>query len=60
MYQVFNMGCRLEIYVAPSIAEEIIAMANAYDIDAWIIGRVEKSDAPGISVLSDYGAFSYR
>jgi hypothetical protein len=35
-------------------------MANAYNIDAWVIGRVEKSDAPGISVLSDYGAFRYR
>jgi phosphoribosylformylglycinamidine cyclo-ligase len=59
MYQVFNMGSRMEIYVSQQIAEEIIAIAHAYNIDAWVVGRVEKSDAPAISVLSDYGAFRY-
>lgn len=44
MYQVFNMGCRLEIYTNEKAAEEIIQLANRYHIDAQVIGRVEASD----------------
>ncbi|MEP6615790.1 MAG: AIR synthase related protein [Ginsengibacter sp.] len=44
MYQVFNMGCRLEIYTRQSYADEIIDSARNFNIDAQIIGRVEPSD----------------
>ena len=44
MYQVFNMGCRMEIYTDEYFAENIISQAAAFNIDAQIIGRVEASD----------------
>jgi phosphoribosylformylglycinamidine cyclo-ligase len=44
MYQVFNMGCRMEIYTDEDFAENIISQAAAFNIDAQIIGRVEASD----------------
>jgi phosphoribosylformylglycinamidine cyclo-ligase len=44
MYEVFNMGCRLEIYCSPEDAEMMIATANTFNIDAQIIGRVEAND----------------
>jgi phosphoribosylformylglycinamidine cyclo-ligase len=43
MYEVFNMGCRLEIYCAPGDAAVMIDAAKAFGIDAQIIGRVEAS-----------------
>ena len=42
MYQVFNMGCRLEIYTNENAAQKIIAVANSFQIDAQIIGRVDE------------------
>ncbi|MFL5788146.1 MAG: AIR synthase-related protein [Flavisolibacter sp.] len=42
MYQVFNMGCRMEIYTNEASAREIIEFANEYKIDAQVIGRVEE------------------
>ncbi|MEP6928101.1 MAG: AIR synthase-related protein [Ginsengibacter sp.] len=44
MYQVFNMGCRMEIYIDEDFAKIIIQEAALYNIDAQIIGKVEKSD----------------
>ncbi len=44
MYQVFNMGCRMEIYTDENFAGDIIKQARAFNIDAQIIGRVEASD----------------
>jgi phosphoribosylformylglycinamidine cyclo-ligase len=44
MYEVFNMGCRLEIYCSPEDAETMIATAKSFDIDAQVIGRVEAND----------------
>ncbi|GAA4735542.1 AIR synthase-related protein [Flavisolibacter ginsenosidimutans] len=41
MYQVFNMGCRLEIYTDEKNADELIGIANDFGIDAQVIGRVE-------------------
>ncbi|HMG81716.1 MAG TPA: AIR synthase related protein [Ferruginibacter sp.] len=43
MYEVFNMGCRLEIYCDAKDAETMIAAAKGFKIDAQIIGRVEES-----------------
>ena len=44
MYQVFNMGCRMEIYTDEAFAEKIITMAKRFNIEAQVIGRVEPSD----------------
>ncbi|MER3471116.1 MAG: phosphoribosylformylglycinamidine cyclo-ligase [Chitinophagaceae bacterium] len=44
MYQVFNMGCRLEIYTSEKAAAKMMATANAFGIDAQIIGRVENAE----------------
>ena len=44
MYQVFNMGCRMEIYTDEDFAENVILLAQSFNIDAQIIGRVEASD----------------
>ena len=43
MYQVFNMGCRMEIYTDPEFAENVVLLAKSFNIDAQIIGRVEES-----------------
>jgi phosphoribosylformylglycinamidine cyclo-ligase len=59
MYQVFNMGCRMELYVPSRIVEEVIAMAHAYQIDAWLIGRVERSDAATVTLETPYGSLHY-
>jgi phosphoribosylformylglycinamidine cyclo-ligase len=44
MYEVFNMGCRLEIYCAAADADTMIAAAKQFGIDAQVIGRVEAND----------------
>ena len=44
MYQVFNMGTRLEIYINEKNADKIISVANGFDIDAKVIGKVEESE----------------
>jgi phosphoribosylformylglycinamidine cyclo-ligase len=50
MYQVFNMGCRLEIYTDEKNADEIISIARGHGIDAQVIGRVEESDQKSLVV----------
>ncbi|MEY4875592.1 MAG: hypothetical protein RL708_741, partial [Bacteroidota bacterium] len=59
MYQVFNMGHRLEMYVPQAIAQQLITIAASFNIDAKIIGRVEKSDSKMVTVQSEMGTFSY-
>ena len=44
MYEVFNMGHRMEIYCDPSIADDIISISKAFQVDAKIIGHVENSN----------------
>jgi phosphoribosylformylglycinamidine cyclo-ligase len=44
MYQVFNMGTRMEIYTDEKNTDKIISVANGFEIDAQVIGRVEKSE----------------
>jgi phosphoribosylformylglycinamidine cyclo-ligase len=41
MYQVFNMGHRLELYVPPSIASKIISISNEFNVEAKVVGRVD-------------------
>lgn len=53
MYQVFNMGCRMEIYTYEKDADKIISIANGFGIEARVIGRVEESDKIGLEIIND-------
>ncbi len=59
MYQVFNCGHRMEIYVSPKIADELIAISKSYNVDAQIIGRVEASSIKKLTIKSEFGIFEY-
>lgn len=59
MYQVFNCGHRMELYVAPEIANEIIKISKSFNVDAQIIGRVEASETKKLTIKSEYGVFKY-
>ncbi|EAQ50266.1 MULTISPECIES: AIR synthase related protein [Leeuwenhoekiella] len=59
MYQVFNMGHRMELYVEPSLADEIIAISKSFNIDAQVIGRVENADQKELTIKSPFGTFTY-
>ncbi len=59
MYQVFNMGHRMEIYVSENIAEEIIAISKSFDVDAKIVGRVEPSEQKKLTIKSTQGTFTW-
>jgi phosphoribosylformylglycinamidine cyclo-ligase len=50
MFQVFNMGCRLEIYTDADAADDIIAIAQGFGIEARIIGRVEHADQKNLDI----------
>lgn len=60
MYQVFNMGHRMEIYIDPKYADEIINISKSFNIDAQVVGRVESSDTTSLTINSEYGSFDYR
>ncbi|WP_456463017.1 AIR synthase related protein [Lutibacter sp.] len=59
MYQVFNCGHRMELYVSPKIANDIIAISKKFNVDAQIIGRVEASKEKKLTIKSEYGIFKY-
>ena len=59
MYKVFNMGHRMEIYVAPEFAEEIIQISESFGIPAQIVGRVEAAPVKKLTIKSTYGEFIY-
>ena len=59
MYQVFNCGHRLELYVPKEIAEKIIAISKSFGVDAQIIGYVKVSESKKLTIESDYGTFNY-
>jgi phosphoribosylformylglycinamidine cyclo-ligase len=60
MYQVFNMGQRLEIYVPADVARSVIDIAQSFNIDALITGRVEAADKKQVTIQSPYGTFTYN
>lgn len=60
MYQVFNCGHRMEIYVSPEVAEDIIAISKSYNVNAQIVGRVEAADTKKLTISSEYGTFEYN
>jgi phosphoribosylformylglycinamidine cyclo-ligase len=59
MYQVFNCGHRMEIYVPAEIAQDIIEISKSFNIDAQIVGKVEASANKKLTIVSEYGTFEY-
>ena len=59
MYKVFNMGHRLEVYLSPEHAEEVINISKSFNIDAQIVGRVEASETKKLIIRSEFGEFEY-
>ena len=59
MYKVFNMGHRMEVYVTPDRAQEVIDITRSFGIDARIIGFVEKADKNSLVIESEFGHFEY-
>ena len=59
MYQVFNMGHRMEIYTDRSTADKIINISNGFNIEAKIVGRVEDSKNKKLTITTTYGTFEY-
>nr|WP_247680011.1 AIR synthase-related protein [Chitinophaga polysaccharea] len=60
MYQVFNMGHRMELYVPEAIAADIIAISKSFNIDAQIVGRVEAAPQKKVTVKAPAGTFVYE
>ena len=58
MYKVFNMGHRMEIYVRPEVADEVIAISKSFNIDARIVGRIEEGER-SLTIKSEFGEFHY-
>ncbi len=59
MYQVFNCGHRMEIYVQPEVAKQIIAISQSFQVDAQIVGRVEASSTKKLTLKTEFGTFQY-
>ena len=59
MYQVFNCGHRLELYVSSEIAEDIISISKSFNVNAQIVGRVEFSEEKRLTIKSEFGVFNY-
>ncbi len=58
MYQVFNMGHRMEIYVRPEVADKVIAVSKSFNIDAQVVGHIEEGKR-SLTIHSEYGEFNY-
>ncbi len=59
MYKVFNMGHRMEIYVAPEDAEQVISISKSFNIDAQVIGHIENGKK-SLTIKSEAGEFHYE
>ncbi len=59
MYQVFNCGHRMELYVTPEIAEEVIAISKSFNVNAQIVGKIESSETKKLTIKSEFGVFEY-
>ncbi len=59
MYKVFNMGHRLEVYIAPENAAKVIEIAGRFGIEARIVGRVEASETNRLTLVTEKGTFEY-
>lgn len=58
MYKVFNMGHRLEVYLRPEYAQEVVDISKSFNIDAQIVGRIEEGPR-SLTIRSEYGEFNY-
>jgi phosphoribosylformylglycinamidine cyclo-ligase len=59
MYQVFNMGHRMEIYLPESMANDVIKISESFGVEARIIGRCEASEKKMLTIISEHGVFGY-
>lgn len=59
MYKVFNMGHRMEVYISPDYAEDIIKISKNFNVDAKIIGYCKKADKNHLTIKSEFGEFNY-
>lgn len=59
MYEVFNMGHRLEVYCDVKTAQEVIDISKSFNIDAQVIGRVEESDKNEVVITDELGSYKY-
>ena len=59
MYKVFNMGHRMEIYVSPDHAQEVMDIASSFGIDSRVVGRVEDAPANKLTITTSEGVFEY-
>ena len=59
MYEVFNMGHRMEIYLSESHAHKVIEIAKSFNIEAIVVGRVEAADEKKLTIHSAEGIFQY-
>jgi phosphoribosylformylglycinamidine cyclo-ligase len=59
MYQVFNCGHRMELYVPEHLAQDIITISESFGVEAQIVGRVEASDSKKLTIKSEFGEFQY-
>ena len=53
------MGHRLEVYVSPENAQQVIEISKSFNIDAQIVGHVEKSNKTELTIKSEFGTFEY-
>ncbi len=60
MYKVFNMGHRLEVYIKPEYAQQVIDIASSFNIDAQIVGRIESAEKKELVIKSEFGTFEYN
>ncbi|MCX6171267.1 MAG: AIR synthase-related protein [Flavobacterium sp.] len=60
MYQVFNCGHRMELYVPNEIAQDIIGISKSFGVEAQIVGRVEASSNKKLTIESEFGKFEYN
>lgn len=60
MYKVFNMGHRLEVYVRPEDAQQVIEISKSFNIDAQIVGHIEpRPEGNKLTIKSEFGTFEY-
>lgn len=59
MYKVFNMGHRMELYLSPEHAQQVIDISRSFNVDAQVVGYVEKSDDKELVIESEFGQFRY-
>jgi phosphoribosylformylglycinamidine cyclo-ligase len=59
MYQVFNMGHRMEVYLPAAHAQEVMDISRSFGVEAQIVGRVEAAAEASVQLHTPYGSFSY-